>query len=51
MSNYYIIRYYDPIIKLLAWLWSDNINHISLLANLGLEPISNPFNCNWLFTK
>ncbi|AIN47082.1 bifunctional DNA-formamidopyrimidine glycosylase/DNA-(apurinic or apyrimidinic site) lyase [Candidatus Palibaumannia cicadellinicola] len=50
MSNSCIIRYTDPR-RFGAWLWSENLQTSCLLANLGLEPLSDQFNGNWLFTQ
>ncbi|ABF13871.1 bifunctional DNA-formamidopyrimidine glycosylase/DNA-(apurinic or apyrimidinic site) lyase [Candidatus Palibaumannia cicadellinicola] len=50
MSNNCILRYTDPR-RFGAWLWSNNLDKMSILNNLGVEPLSDQFDGHWLFTK
>lgn len=50
MNNGKLLRYNDPR-RFGAWLWTENTDEFHLFLKLGLEPLSDEFNADYLFKK
>ncbi|MFD0966773.1 bifunctional DNA-formamidopyrimidine glycosylase/DNA-(apurinic or apyrimidinic site) lyase [Seminibacterium arietis] len=50
LNNGKLLRYNDPR-RFGAWLWTDNIKNFHLFLKLGIEPLSEQFNTDYLWKK